>query len=761
MINILINNEELDIDSGAVVTFKKSQQLNGIQNQYSFSNNFNLKNTSKNRRLLGINYLPNSKAKSMTVGYDCDIILNGCIFLKKQKLKVQKEAQDSIPVYIIFSDSFFVAKAKEVLMSQIVFEPTYFKTLPEFIDLNDNVGNLLRTAPVSAQDTSGLVVLEEVPALMNLVQTTLVVFLQLGYSYLGDFFTDVEAKKYYINPNSGIYGLGDTGGRPSFDPTMTCYDFLVKILKTFNGYIDVSDSSKSVGVFLWKNIEAIKTNFANYSDKFVAFNEYSFEGGLAKKNKLEYSGSPAFYNSFFENNKSIVESTTYLKSDFGAGNMRLFDDQELNEDGTLPLRTDGETTDAKELNLYKFENALSEAVVYSGGVKQNLLLYKATSPNIYDLYANFHLAYTKNIALPTIANFTFRYDAIFLANLSMQRVFFLKQLSTYWLPLELNFSTEKKEIKLKALMVEKTRTDTPVIFDLNVSVGFYGAYTIQNATSLYSAANTSKASVFVVNSFDLTKNNVFITGTDGVRTQILSFPTTVDIRTQFILEVENIEASNVLGNSDLLFQFISEEGGTSREGKINIAHNGRANFLSEFRSVLDTEYHYEENDVDDFERYLNYSAKITSPINIPVTYAPSIGDVDSLFNANLNFRVLQLDKPQLIKVTLSIGNAMYHCSNRGGGALAQTKVSFNVTRNGVIVATVHSNGASDNKRSGSTQVYESNVLKSTTFTANAGDIIAFHTKITGEEENRFLSGTMDGAVTLKNITWKFECEEQL
>ena len=80
MIKIIVDNEELDIDERSIVTFKKSQQLNGIQNQYSFSNNINLPKTAKNQRLLKINYLPNSKAKSMAVGYSCDVILTVVYF---------------------------------------------------------------------------------------------------------------------------------------------------------------------------------------------------------------------------------------------------------------------------------------------------------------------------------------------------------------------------------------------------------------------------------------------------------------------------------------------------------------------------------------------------------------------------------------------------------------------------------------------------------------------------------------------------------
>jgi len=428
MIEITRKGFRFDINPNQVVTFKKSQQLNGIQNQYSFSNNFNLRNTSKNRRLLGINYLPNSKAKSMTIGYDCDIILNGCIFLKKQKLKVQKEAKDNIPVYLIFSDSFFVSKTKEKLLSEIDLNANYDKSETSFLSLNSIVGGLSRTAPISAQDTSTLIVVEEVPALINLVQLTQIIFLQIGYYYIGDLFVDTEAKKYYTNPNVGAYGVG---GKPLFDPSMTCYDFIVSFLKTFNGYIDVSDSSKTIGVYLWKNIETIKENFVDYSDKFVSFSDYSFEGGLAKKNTLEYSGSPAFYNSFFENNKSIAEKTSYLKSNFGAGNMRLFEDQQPKEDKTLDPRIIGETTEAKELNIYKFETTQSDITYYKDGAPFTTAMFKAFSPNIYEIYRNFHLAYTKNIALPTIANLVFRYDAVFLANLSMQKVFFLKQLSTY------------------------------------------------------------------------------------------------------------------------------------------------------------------------------------------------------------------------------------------------------------------------------------------------------------------------------------------
>jgi len=751
MIQIFINNEELDLDKKTLVTFKKSQQLNGIQNQYSYSNNINLEDSAKNRRLLEINYLPNSKAKAMTKGYTCDVVLNGCIFLKKQTLKVQKESKKQIPVYLVFTDNFFLSKAKETALNLINLNSFYDRTT--FL-LNNNSSGLLRTAPISAQDTSGLVVVEEVNPLLNIELMMKAIISGLGYNYEGDFFIDNDIKKYYTNANIGIY---NTDGNPYFDPNLTVYDFIVYVLKTFNGFIDVSDSTKSAGIYLWKNIETIKKNFVDFSKYYVDFTEYSFEGGLAKKNKMAYSSSPDFYNGYFENNKSIVESSDYLKSEFGAGSQRLFDDKDLEDDGTLLPRVNGEIGEPSTLNIYRFESELSEVAIYYGGVKNLQNMYKAFTPNIFEIYTTFHSAYTKNISLPTIGNFTFKYDAIFLARLKMQQVFFIKQLSTYWLPLELNFSTAKDKVSIKSLMIQKTALDIPIIFDANVSVGFYGIFVFPNANILYSALNKSPQSIFVVQSFDTAKNKVFITGSDNVRTEILSFPYTINVKTKFILEIENKDTINQKDNSDLLFQFISEEGGVSRVGKINIQHNGTANFISEFRSTLDTDFTYTRNDVDNFSQLVNYSSKINTPINIPDTLLPATG------NGNINdFKTLQFQKSQYVKCTLNIGSAIYKCSNRGGTARAELKAQYNIYKNGIFLKTLHSNGAVDRFKTVTlVTTSEANIQKDFWFNVISGDEISIGVLIIGTEENRIGSGTMDGEVIFRNITWKFECTENL
>jgi hypothetical protein len=760
MIQIFINNEQLDLDADSLVTFKKSQQLNGIQEQYSYSNNFTLKNSSKNRRLLGINYLPNSKAKAMTAGYDVDVVLNGCIFLKRQKLKVQKESADTIPVYIIFTDSFFVAKAKAVLMTQIDTGVSYNKTLANFLALNtpDNID--ARTAPVSAQDKSGFIVVEEHAILLNIKKLLTNIFTQLGYSYLGDILTDDDLPKYYIGPNVGWYGLD---GTPQFEETLTVYDFVTALLKTFNGYIEVSDSSKSLGLFLWKNIEGVKSRFVDYSDKFVGFTDYSFEGGLAKKNTVAYSESPEFYNGFFNNNKSIVETTEYLKSDFGAGNLRLFEDQDLEDDGSLPLRLVGEITEPQTMNIFRFEETLSNVPVYYNGVLSYQNMYRAVSPNILEIWQTFHQAYCKNIALPTVGLLKLRYDAVLLANFKMQEVFFIKQLSTYWLPLELNFTTKKDEVRVKALMIEKTQVDVPVVFDQNLSVDFYGEVFILDINLLYAAYNISPAATMLITAADLTKNDIFVNDT-----QILAFPTSIDVSAVFEFRVVNAETENVKSNWDVLFQFISEEGGVSRVGKINVQHNGRANFLSEFRSDLDVVYTHGQNDVDSYKRRLNFSAKITTPINIADTFAPQVGDVSwgtgfPTFVARppVEFKVLEFDRDSNVEVELTIAHLHMECSNRGGKAEARTKIFFNIWKNGAPLMTVYSNGVIDRYKTFSTTEDFYNISARKTFSVLAGDVILIEAMIDLSEEDRVGSGTMDGSVSLTNVIWKFRVSEQL
>lgn len=752
MIKVILDNEILDIDESTLVTFKKAQQLNGVQDQYSYSNSFNGENSAKNRRLLGFNYLPNSKSRGMTIGYTVDVVMSGCIFLKKQKLKIQKETEKTIPMYLIFSDSLFIARAKEVLMSQIDTGADYDKTLAQFLDRNLNPAGSARTAPISAQDSSGLVVVEEIPILLNIKDFVIRIFDTMGYAYTGDILTDENISKYYMNSNVGVYG---PNGVPMFDPSKSVYDFLIDFLKTFNGYIEVSDSSKLIGVYLWKNIETIKDRFVDYSDKFVSFTEYPAETGLAKINTMTYAGSPDFYNGFFNNNKSIVEKSQYLNSNFGAGSLRLFDDQELEEDGTLELRTTGEVSEPQTLNIFRFEENTTATAIYYGGMQYYYDLYKAVSPNILEIWQLFHQAYCNNIALPTTAQLNFRYDAIFISEFKMWQVFFIKQLSTYWLPLELNFNSKKDGVKVKCLMIEKTAIDVPLVNDYSMSIDFYGEGIINDVLILYSALNVSPPATMIVTGADLTKNNIFINGT-----QVLAFPTPIDVSAGFEVRIEGIEPVNVKSNSDILFQFVSEQGGVSRVAKLNVAHNGRANYVSEFRSNPDEVFHYIVTNFNDFERRLNYSGKITTPINIPDTLAPSVGDVGTDAEVLSQFQVLNFDKSGTVYVDLSIENLKIAVEGLTTTVRASMKLSAIIWKNGVQLPPIYTAGALQIGISTPPVLNEyTNVVASAIVNVIAGDVIAVEFKLVGDAFG--LVPRLTGGAQVTNAIWKFRLTEQI
>lgn len=756
MIEIFINNERLDMGD-SVVTFKKAQQLNGIQNQYSFSNNFELPQTSKNRRLLNISYLPNSKAKSMTVGYNADIVLNGCIFLKNQSLKVQKETKKGIPVFILYTDSYLITQLKALPVSSINTGILYAKTLSSFTGHNSPNSTIARTGYISAQSVSGFVVAEEVPILYNLVGFVKKIALQFGYTFFGDFFEDAELAKYYFNPNVGIYENDGVARKPALDPNINCQTFLLNVLTAFNAFADISDVDKSINISLWKNIEGIKSEFKDYSDKFVDFEEYLFTGGLAKKNIIEYANSLPYYNSFFENNKSVVDQANYLKSTFGAGNMALFSDQE-----TVVARVNLEANDPGVFRLYKFENGIVNRTIYSNSTAQTRGVYQVYSPNMLEIWQNFHQAYCRNISLPTIANLTFAYDAIFINSIKMQEVFYIKQLSTYWLPLELNFSTKKDFVKIKALMIEKIKVDAPIIYDKSVSVNFGETVTVPDASGfLYAASNISPLSSIKVIDYNRTKNKIYITGTDNVEVEIVSFPTLIDVRDQFKIRFEHVEVPNAKSSSDFQFQLISEEGGESRVGKITVRHNGYVNYKSEFLPVSPgTEYVYGKDDIADFTIWFNQSAKAINIKNIPNTLAPAQGSFEDEAAAVNAFKVFTLTKSQAnIKATFRMLHAKYSCSNRGGSATARTAVTFEIWKNGAYLNTIHSGGVIDRFKNSAGFAEESNILKTLNFSGNAGDTFSIFGRIHGSKDTA-ISNKMDGHIFFTDINWSFECSEQ-
>jgi len=401
------------------------------------------------------------------------------------------------------------------------------------------------------------------------------------------------------------------------------------------------------------------------------------------------------------------------------------------------------------MNIFRFDETLTSVGVYVDGVLQYVEMYKAFSPNILEIWQLFHQPYTANISLPTLAQLSFRYDAIFLANFKMSEVFFIKQLSTYWLPLELSFTSKKDGVKVKCLMIEKTPVDVPVVFDQSLKVSFYGDVFILDINALYSAQNVSPAASMTIVNADLTKNDIFINGV-----QVLAFPTNFDVSAAFELKVSNIEPSNELSNSNIIFRFTSEEGGVSRDATINVAHDGRADFVSEFRSAPGVEYTYENGDFGYFARHLNYASKITTPINIADTLTPAIGDVETEAEFLAAFKVLDFQKNCRVKIVLNIGSVLV-VSSISTSFPMKVKLDFNVWKNGTPLVQLISTGVIS---TGGVKTEEyTNLTAERDFDVLAGDEFVIQTFFS---KSVALGGNL-GRVIMKDVNWQFKVSEQL
>ena len=744
---IIINNEDLEIEQGQVVTFKKTQKLNGLQEGYSFTNNLKINKSPKNIRILKSSYFPTTKGNNMANSIECDAVMNDTIYLKKQQFKIKKDLPTLFEAYVIFSESYFMTKAKDLLMNDINFGTAHTKSVGSFMYSNE-YGTDFKTAPISAQDKSGIISIQEYNILINVKFAIQKIFTALGYTLAGDYSLDADLPNYYFSSDVGWYG---TDGTAQFSDGLTAYDFLQSVAETFNGFIDASDSSRNAQFNLWKNFETMKDNFVDYSDYFDDVKDYTAEDGLAKKNTVKYSEGSDAYNSFFNNQKSLTDEKTYLTSDFGAGNMRLFDDQEIKEDGTIELREVGTLTDAKKLNLYVFETEKSEVSFFDNGIKQTHLMYKAYSPNMLEIWQKFHKPYTDNIAQPVIANFEFKYNALFLNDFKMQEVFFIKQLSSYWLPLEINFSNAKDGISLKAILIQKTVIYAPIVYDLNLSIGFYDEVYVVDQSLLYSTKNKSKASSITIQSANLSENYIFVN-----TVEITSLPVTFDVSTVFEIRIVNKNTVNVINNSDIIFQYTSEEGGVSRLAKINVAHNGSATYVSNFRSLPDVEYSYGAPNAIDRQVRLNYCGKVTPsfPINIPTTLSPQIGYIDNNDRpaAPVIFKALAFNNAGWVTLLLTVGQVRIKAWGTGSITL-----SFNIWRGGVLLATVYQAvGTTNTNGSAKTTIIDNVTAEASFYTTGGGQDIyieqeVFYRGIRASSLNLPVRGT----VVFKNANYEF------
>ena len=602
MIEIFRKGFRLDINPTQVITFKKSQNLNGIQDRYAYSNTISLDKTANNKKLLELFDLPTNKVASLMNGYTVDVVLNGSINLRNQTLKIQKESLEKIDTYLLYSDNALVVKLKEQYLNALAAEYKYKKTLGDFYAKQYAVTS--RTAFVETQEKSGIYVIEEMPILIQIQDLIKQIFTQNNYSVYGDFFVALnDVSAYYVAPNQGVYqiygGAGD-GFSPTFETTLNVFEFLSQTLAFFNCYAEVDDTYKTVVVNKWTNLEGYKNNYVDYSKYFVNYTDYTFQGKLAKRNEMTYADSGTLFNSFFPNNLSSQDKATYLSSNFGAGSLLTFDDSEVQDDLTIPLRTNGANGESSAVRIFKIGSTLITSKIYSGGIATNVAAFKATSVSMQTVYNEFHKDYTDFILTPLVTNMVMRYDAIFAADFSLTKVFFVEQLSSYWIPLEINFSTKKDQISIKAMLIKKRKVPSPTLNNFNsVFLDFKekAIFPLEYLLSMYPMPpNKYPWDTIIFKSYNQDLNRLYV---NDVLITAASLPQAFNITDIATIKFEANKATDTVAdkNSDSFYiQAIDTNGGVSNEAYINVVHTGVASLESNFKQT--EEYAYSRNDFD-------------------------------------------------------------------------------------------------------------------------------------------------------------------
>ena len=605
MIEIYRKGFRLDIPADKIVTFKKSINLNGIQERYAYSNNFTIEKTANNLKLLDLPDAPIGKLNSLQNGYLVDVVLNGSIQLKDQTLKITKESKSAIDIYLLFTDNALISNLKTTYVNDVVKDFKYKKTIQDF---KANGGVFLNTQP-----DSGIYVVEEIPKLLNLKSLIIKLFTDNNYTVYGDFTLLTNTiKDYFVAPNAGIYqiysGSGD-GFSPSFESTLTAYDLLNQSLAFFNCYASVDDTYRTVIINRWDNLGNYKTSYKDYSKYYVDYKDYTFQSKLAKKNELTYSDSGTSFNSFFTNNLSSQEKATYLNSAFGTGSAKLFDNSEIQEDGTIPLRYDGEIGETSAVRIYKISDNREDLLLFEKGVSYYVSAKKAISVSMRNVYNEFHKDYTAFILTPLIQNVIFKYNDILVNEFSLTEVFFIEQLSSYWIPLEINFSTKKDEINIKSMLIKQRKVASPILNNFNsVLLDFKQKviFTKDFLLSMYAMPpNEFEWDEVIFKRYDDTLNSLFVNGElipSSTMPRVFSISELTE--NSIVFEANKQTDSTPDKNTDSLYiQAVDSNGGLSNEAYINIKHTGVASYESNFEQIED--YNYTRTNFDSGSIYFN------------------------------------------------------------------------------------------------------------------------------------------------------------
>jgi hypothetical protein len=688
MIEIFRKGFRLDINPQQIITFKKSQNLNGIQERYAYSNTIPLDKTANNKKLLELFDLPTNKVSSLMNGYEVDVVLNGSIQLRNQTLKIQKESLDKIDTYLLYSDNALVIKLKEQYLNAVTSGFLYKKTVLDFVA--KSTGTTSRTAFVETQDKSGLFVIEEMPILLQLQEVIKLIFTQNNYGVFGDFFVaNNDISQYYISPNQGKYQVYDgvsAGFVPNFDPNLNAFDFLSQTLAFFNCYAEVDDTYKTVVINRWTNLDQYKTNYVDYSKYFVNYTDYTFQSKLAKRNEMTYSDSGSLFNSFFPNNLSGQDKAVYLNSAFGAGSLMIFDDSDIQDDLTIPVRANGSVGEISAVRIFKISSYNINSKLYVNGNETSTTNKKALSVSMLDVYNSFHKDYTDFILTPLIVNIQFKYDTILAAEFSLTKVFFIEQLSSYWIPLEVNFSTKKDLMTVKAMLIKKRKVPSPTLNNFNsVFLDFKekAFFPLAYLNSMYPMPpNEYPWDVVIFRSYDQNKNTLYV---NDIAVPALTLPQAFSLADIVSIKFEANKPSDTLPdtNTDSLYlQAIDTNGGVSNEAYITIKHTGLANFESNFNQP--NPFLYSRNDFDAGNIWVNlatYYVGLKPNINNTVTSADLISNSSG---PNDTFNLIQATQTYgNIKVKINPFTIFLRTENNGIGK-ARAYFQLYIDYNGLV-----------------------------------------------------------------------------
>ena len=677
-IEIFRKGFRFDIKPDQVVTFKKSQNLNGIQDRYAYSNTVSMEKTANNKKLLELFDLPTNKVGSLMNGYEVDVVLNGSINLRNQTLKIQKENKETVETYLLYTDNALAVKLKETNINSVASGYTYKKTISDFIDKN---------AFVESQQKSGLYIIEEMPLLINAQELLRKVFTDNNYMVFGDFFEEGSLfADYFVAPNKGIYevyGGSGEGFAPSFDPVLDAFTFLNGILAYFNCYAEVDDTYKTVVINRWTNLEAYKANYIDYSRFYVDYQDYLFQSKLAKRNELKYSDSGTAYDSFFANNLSSEEKATYLSSVFGTGTLNIFGDSKLEVGGNIPVRPNGAVGEISAVRMFKKSSLSITANVFVGGIATPVTNYQAVPVSMQTVYTDFHKDYTDFILTPLVTNLKFRYDAIMAADFSLTKVFFVEQLSSYWIPLEINFSTKKDLITVKAMLIKKRKVESPTLYNLNSVLLNFKEKALFPLTSLLSMypipPNKHPWDIIIFKSYNQDLNRLYV---NDVLITAASLPQAFNIADLSTIKFEANKPTDTVADKNsasFYVQAVDTNGGVSNEAYINVVHTGVASLESNFKQT--EEYRYARDKFDGGEIVVSpntYILGLKPNLNTTIQQTET-KVIDPSRNPNDTFNLVEVtDSYSNVRIDTAAFQLYLRTKNNGKGkarATATIKVS--------------------------------------------------------------------------------------